>query len=226
MFLREAFGPLAAFLCGWTFILVIQAGLVAAVSIAFAKYLGVLWPAIGEDKFLWHNEDMGIGGVSVPIPWMNNESVPFFKPKMFAISTAHLVAVAVTVSLTFINTFGVEHGRWVQNLFTVAKTAGLALLIVLGLTVAANSEAIQQNTANVWDGIYSTESFKQVLKITPSTTLAIVMLLSGAMVGALFSADAWGNVTFIASEVKNPQHFVTQRFSARRSHGDSTFARE
>jgi basic amino acid/polyamine antiporter, APA family len=205
IFLREAFGPLAAFLCGWTFILVIQAGLIAAVSIAFAKYLGVLWSAIGEEQFLWQNDAWSTPEIAVPIPWMNYEPVPFFKPKMMAISTAHLIAVGVTVSLTFINTFGVEHGRWVQNLFTVAKTAGLALLIVLGLSVAANADAIQTNTANLWDGIWDTATFKQALRITPNTTLAVVMLLSGAMVGSLFSSDAWGNVTFIASEVKNPQ---------------------
>src|SRR6185503_1722864 len=98
VFLREAFGPLAAFLCGWTFILVIQAGLIAAVSIAFAKFFGVLWPAIGEDKYLWVNEQVGTGELAVEIPWMNYERVVFLKPKKLAISTAHLVAVAVTVS--------------------------------------------------------------------------------------------------------------------------------
>lgn len=205
VFLREAFGPLSAFLCGWTFFLVIQAGLIAAVSIAFAKYLGVLWPAIGEDQYLWHNVAIGTESLKVPIPWMDNHEEEFVKPKMMAISTAHLVAIAVSVSLTIINTFGVEQGRWVQNLFTVAKTAGLALLIILGLTVASNPDAIQQNTANLWDGITQTESYAQVFRVAPWAPLAVVMLLSGAMVGSLFSADAWGNVTFIASEVKNPQ---------------------
>jgi APA family basic amino acid/polyamine antiporter len=109
------------------------------------------------------------------------------------------------VSLTFINTFGVEQGRWVQNLFTVAKTAGLALLILLGLTVAINPDAIAQNSANVWDGITQTDSYQQVFRVAPWAPLAVVMLISGAMVGSLFSSDAWFNVTFIASEVKNPQ---------------------
>jgi APA family basic amino acid/polyamine antiporter len=79
------------------------------------------------------------------------------------------------------------------------------MLIIAGVTIAAHPEAIQQNLANVWGGITETDSYAKVFKFAPWQPLAIVLLLSGAMVGSLFSADAWNNVTFIAAEVKNPQ---------------------
>jgi basic amino acid/polyamine antiporter, APA family len=202
VFLREAYGPLSAFLYGWTFFLVIQTGFIAAVSIAFAKFLGVLAP--GLDQLHWENDQVGFDALKLSVPWMN-EPMVFLKAKMLGISAGQFVAVGVTVVLTIINSFGVEQGRLVQNTFTVAKTLGLALLIILGLSVAANPEALHLNLDNMWGGITHTDSFKQAAKIAPWTPLAVTLLLCGAMVGALFSADAWNNVTFIAAEVKNPQ---------------------
>ncbi len=204
VFLREAYGPLWAFLYGWTLFLVIQTGFIAAVSVAFAKFLGVLVPMLGtKQHFLWQNEQINID-FKLPVPWMD-EPMTFFKRTEFTISSGQLIAVVLTVALTIINTRGVEHGRLVQNVFTVAKGLGLALLIALGLSVAADADAIQQNLDNVWGGITQTTSFLKIAKFAPWTPLAVLFVLSGAMVGALFSADAWNNVTFIASEVKNPQ---------------------
>jgi APA family basic amino acid/polyamine antiporter len=180
VFLREAYGPLWGFLYGWTYFLVIQTGLIAAVSVAFAKYLGVLLPEPGT-------------------------AYPLLEYAGFEITSGQLVAVAVAVILAVVNSFGLEQGRWVQNVFTVAKTFGLALLIVLGLTVAANSSAIQQNFDNVWDGIIRTETFLATEGLVSWAPLTIVLVMSGAMVGPLFSADAWYNVTFIAHEVKDPR---------------------
>ena len=48
VFFREAYGPLFGFLFGWTMFLVVQTGTIAAVAVAFAKFLGVLWPAVSE----------------------------------------------------------------------------------------------------------------------------------------------------------------------------------
>ena len=203
VFLREAYGPLWAFLYGWTLFLVIQTGFIAAVSVAFAKFLGVLIPWLGTNHNLLEVKDLNIH-VQIPVAWMD-EPMTFFKRQEFTISSGQLVAVALTILLTVVNTRGVEQGRLVQNVFTVAKGLGLVLLIVLGLSVASNPDALHQNMDNVWAGITQTQSFTQVEKIAPWTPLAVTLVLSGAMVGALFSADAWNNVTFIASEVKNPQ---------------------
>jgi APA family basic amino acid/polyamine antiporter len=203
VFLREAYGPLWAFLYGWTAFLVIQSGFIAAVSVAFAKYLGVLVPALGTDAILWGVQDLNIH-VRYSVPWMD-EPLKFFEREAFTISAGQLVAVVVVIVLTVINCFGVEMGRWVQNVFTVAKTLGLLLLIVVGLTIAASADAILANQQNAWAGIQETREFVQVSKFAPITVAAVVLVLCGAMVGALFSSDAWNNVTFIAGEVKNPQ---------------------
>jgi APA family basic amino acid/polyamine antiporter len=202
VYLREAYGPLSAFLYGWTFFLVIQTGFIAAVSIAFAKFLAVLVPEL--DQWHWENEAIGFEALTIPVPWMD-EPMVFFKAKMLGITAGQFIAVAVAVVLTIVNSFGLEQGRWVQNILTVAKTLGLALLIIIGLTLAADAEAWRQNMDNVWGEITHTASFHEVAKFAPWTPLAIGLLFCGAMVGALFSSDAWNNVTFIAAEVKNPQ---------------------
>jgi APA family basic amino acid/polyamine antiporter len=204
VFLREAYGPLWGFLNGWTTFLVIQTGFIAAVGVAFAKFLGVLVPQLGTDYFLYTNVFDQPIVIAIDVRWMA-EPLVFFKRESFKVSSGQLVAVAVAVVLAVINSFGIEQGRWVQNLFTVSKMAGLALLIVLGLTVAAEADAIATNFTDIWAGITQTGTFSKVYAIAPWTPLAIVLLLSGAMVGSLFSADAWNNVTFVAGEVKNPQ---------------------
>ncbi len=178
VFLREAYGPLWAFLYGWTVFLVIQTGFIAAVAVIFARYLGVLLPALVTERPLWGN---------VPI------------------TSGQLVAVLLVALLTALNCLGVEFGRWVQNIFTVSKLLALAMLIVIGLTAAASPAAIAANRVDLWSGITETTAFAGVLRLVPITGLAMVMVLSGAMVGALFSSDAWNQVTYVAAEVKNPR---------------------
>ena len=107
VFLREAFGPLVGFLYGWTVLLVIQTGFNAAVSIAFAKFLGGVGLRVGENDIVW-----AAGG--------------------FTLSRAQLVAVAVIAVLTWVNSRGVEAGAFVQNLFTVLKVGAIALLVFIG----------------------------------------------------------------------------------------------
>jgi APA family basic amino acid/polyamine antiporter len=190
VYLREAYSPLWGFLYGWTLFLVIQTGTIAAVGVSFAKYLGVLVPELGTKR--------EAGAWVLPITGD------------FSISAGQGVAVVVVAFLTFLNCLGVQEGKLTQNIFTVAKTLALALLIVLGLTVAANSKAIEANTADLWGGAAQTERFfdvsKKVQTILPIGGLAIVLMVAGgSMVGSLFSADAWNNVTFTAGEVKNPR---------------------
>jgi APA family basic amino acid/polyamine antiporter len=204
VYLREAYSPLWGFLYGWTCFLVIQTGSIAAVGVAFAKYLGVLVPSLGTDNMLWEVKNLNID-LQVYVPWLG-EKVSFFKRDSFGISAGQFVAVAIIAFLTLLNCRGVQEGKVVQNLFTVAKTLALIVLIVVGLTVAANAQAIAANTADLWNGIYQTERFGDVSKLAAGLSgLAIVMVVGGAMVGSLFAADAWNNITFTAGEVKDPR---------------------
>jgi len=195
VYLREAYSPFWGFLYGWTLFLVIQTGTIAAVGVSFAKYLGVLAPELGTTNVL----------LSFPyrLPWMEQQAA-------FTISAGQCVAGVVVVFLTALNCLGVQEGKWTQNIFTVAKTLALALLIVLGLTVAANPKAIEINSADWWGAAFHTKRFHDVsddvekfVRIGPA--LIVLMVAGGSMVGSLFSADAWNNVTFTAGEVKNPR---------------------
>ena len=131
VYLREAFSPLWGFLYGWTLFLVIQTGTIAAVSVAFGRFLGVLWPAIAEDHYL-----------IAPIHFSTGYAV--------SLSTAQLVGVLLIALLTWTNTRGIDYGRIVQNVFTVAKTGALIALIVVGLLLGWNATAVTDNFGNFW----------------------------------------------------------------------------
>lgn len=184
VYLREAYGPLAGFLYGWTLFLVIQTGTIAAVAVAFAKFLGVLLPGLSETHVL------AAAG-------------------RFRLTPATLVAIGVLILLTWSNCTGLRTGKIVQNIFTTAKIAALAALIVAGLTLGANDTAIQANFSDWWSAtstVTTPAGGGGVKVVTASlTALGLLLALGTAMVGSLFSADAWNNVTFTAGEVKNPQ---------------------
>jgi len=203
VYLREAYSPLYGFLYGWTCFLVIQTGSIAAVGVVFAKYLGVVVPALGTDPDL--NAIYVHKGVNwrLSLPFMDQ---PFFEMKDFIITTGQLVAVGVIACLTALNCRGIQEGKIVQNVFTVAKTLALIALIIIGLTVVSSSEAMALNSADWWGGINSTSSFEKAGKLLPTLgILAALMVAGGAMVGSLFSADAWNNITFTAGEIRNPR---------------------
>ena len=204
VFLREAYSPLWGFLYGWTVFTVIQTGSIAAVGVAFAKFLGVLVPALGTTHVLlrWSNLDISW---SFPLPWMQ-EPLVFFQRQEFTISAGQLVGVVVVALLTWVNCRGVGAGKRVQNIFTVAKTAGLLGLILAGLTVAANMDVVRANLSDLWGAIRETPRFTTVERMVPlGTGMLILMVLGGSMVGSLFAADAWNNITFTAGEIKNPR---------------------
>ena len=203
VFLREAHGPLWGFLYGWTCFLVIQTGFIAAVSVGFAKFLGVFVPWLGTDSILWRWDEFHVD-IKVRVRWLD-EPLTFFKREAFTVSAGQVVAAGIVIFLSLVNCLGVQTGKWVQNIFTVAKTLALAMLIVLGLTLAANPDAIAQNETGVWDGITSTPRYQEVSRIVPVSWLVPILVLSGAMVGALFAADAWNQVTFTAAETRNPR---------------------
>ena len=166
VYLREAFGPLAGFLYGWTLFLVIQTGTIAAVAVAFAKFTGVFVPWVSAGNHL-----VGSGKVGL--------------------TTQQLVAIAVVVLLTAVNTRGIRTGAAVQNVFTFAKVASLAALVGFGFLLGRNGQAVEANFTDFWRHA--------------GWDFTSVRLVGVAMVGALFSSDAWNNVTFTAGEVRNPR---------------------
>lgn len=206
VYLREAYSPLWGFLYGWAVFLVIQTGSIAAVAVAFAKFLGVLVPRLGtgSEAQLYVYTFSQPFQLKLPLPWLN-EPLLILERTEFSITAGQLVAVAVVAFLSLLNCRGLREGKWVQNLFTIAKSAALLALIVVGLTVAASPEAINANLNNLWAGATETAKFEAVQKLVGGPPLLIVLMVAGgAMVGALFSADAWNNITFTAAEIQNP----------------------
>ncbi|HLW65120.1 MAG TPA: amino acid permease [Gemmataceae bacterium] len=215
IYLREAFGPLPGFLYGWTSFTVIQTGTIAAVGVAFAKFAGVFVPALGarDSSMSFDTDPAVIWGIhfshplviQLPLPWLK-ESLVVFKREEFTVLYGQVLAVVVILSLTAWNTFGVQQGKWLQNIFTVAKIGALAVLIIIGLTITWNSHAVERNFAHLWQGIEATERSNELRKTMPvGPELLAWMIVGGALVGALFSADAWHNVAFTAGEVRNPR---------------------
>jgi len=178
VFLRESMGPLMGFLYGWTLFLVIQTGTIAAVAVAFGRFLGVLIPSIGPERYGWFPRiDFAISGGTVEA----------------GLSPQRLVALVSIWVLTWINLRGVREGKLVQTTLTVVKTGALAALVLLGLTIGRNADAIAANFgAGRFVGSIPMDS-------------VLVLAFGAALVGSLFSSDAWNNVTFAAAEVKNPQ---------------------
>ncbi len=186
VYLREAFSPLWGFLYGWTFLLVIQTGTIAAVGVAFARFAGVLIPAISEDNYLI--DPMRLGDhYALSLSW------------------AQLVAVAMIALLTATNLCGVNWGKLVQNVFTVAKVGALFALIVLGLTLGRNAVAVDANLANFW-AAHPTSDVKSGLSAVTAFGLFAALCIS--QTGSLFSADAWNSVATIAGEIKQPRRNV------------------
>ena len=186
IFLREAYGPSIGFLYGWTLFLVIQTGTIAAVAIAFAKFLGVFVSAVTPDNYAIAPVSLGSGYA-------------------ISLSSEQLVAIALIVLLTWTNTRGLEVGKLVQNTFTFAKTAALAALIVIGLALGwgVNSAARSSEWWNSWANGWSPQIAQPGSTVVGG--LALTLLFGKAMVGPLFAQTAWTNVTFIGSEVRDPE---------------------
>ncbi len=183
VYLREAFGHMSGFLYGWALFLVIQTGTIAAVAIAFARFLGVVWPAISPKNLL---VDFGL----LALPGIGNLSL--------SLSTQQGVAILMVSLLTFTNITGLRTGKIIQDIFTITKVGALLGLIVLGLLLGRNPEAAI-HTSSFWTPLANGEI------IPPLTFIAVI---ATAMVGPLFASDAWNNITFTAGEVKNPQRNI------------------
>src|SRR5690349_20136759 len=173
VYLREAYNPFIGFLYGWSFFAVIQTGTIAAVGVAFSKFMAYKVPAVSEDIVLL---DLGF----------------------LRISPAQLVSMFVIVLLTYINSRGVQGGKAIQTTFTVTKLLSLFGLIVFGFFKMNGSVWEANWSADAWD----LHKLNADNSIEAYTTIAAIGAIAAAMVGSIFSSDAWNNVTFIAGEMK------------------------
>jgi APA family basic amino acid/polyamine antiporter len=178
VYLKESYNKLIAFLYGWSFFAVIQTGTIAAVGVAFSKFAFYIFPSLSEDLVLF-----SIGS--------------------FKISHAQGMSIIIIVLLTFINTRGIKTGKWIQTGFTLTKLLSLFGLIIFGF-LALKGDVWHANWSNAWSlrQLHTDGSF------TSYTTAAALGAIAAAMVGSIFSSDAWNNVTFIAGEMRNPKRNI------------------
>jgi APA family basic amino acid/polyamine antiporter len=197
VYLREAYSPLWGFLYGWTLFLVIQTGTIAAVAVGFARFLGVVWPAISPGTW-----------IVPPISISSGYAI--------SLSVQQLVALLLIAFLTLLNTRGLKLGKLIQNVFTSAKTLALAGLILAGIFFGRNALAIHANFSDVW-ALHDPQTIEPgagwLKSFIPSVTAAsgmfgLIIAFGVSQVGSLFSADAWNNITFTAGEVKNPRRDI------------------
>ncbi len=182
-YLREAYNPFIAFLYGWTLFLVIQTGTIAAVAVAFAKFTGVL------------------------IPWFSEKNI-LFSAAHFHITAAQILAIASVILLTYVNMRGLKEGKIVQNIFTFTKIIALLGFIILAFFIGRNASAIAVNFGSFWNASWTQIADGKIFSITPLSGWMLLSSIGVAMVGSLFSADAWNNITFTAGEVINPKRNI------------------
>lgn len=176
IYIQRAFGPLTSFVYGWTVFMVIQTGTIAAVAVAFTKYSAVFFPILNPENVL-----LALGSVKV--------------------SVGSLYAIASIILLTYINTRGIQSGKMIQNVFTIAKLIALFGLIAIGIGYGFKSGMLSHNFEDAWSASKTTSEGG----ISALGGVALLMALGVSMIGSLFSSDAWNNVTFIAGEIKNPK---------------------
>jgi basic amino acid/polyamine antiporter, APA family len=196
VYLKEAYNPLVGFLYGWSFFSVIQTGTIAAVGVAFSKYAAYILPVLSEDNHIVE--------IQTGVNSCGNQT-------HFTISAAQIMSIALIGLLTFTNTRGVKGAKWIQNIFTSTKLLALFGLIVAGF-VAFRPEVWHANWSDAWKATRST--LKDVcnpatgFNMIPISGAALFGGIAAAMVGSVFSSDAWNNVTFIAGEIKSPQRNI------------------
>ncbi len=203
IYLRESLGPLWGFLYGWTLFLVIQTGTIAAVCVAFGKFLGVFFPSVSTTHWLWHIAH--VPAIPVGPMVLGNMDI--------GVNTANLAGIVVAVLLAIVNVFGVRLGAIIQNVFTSAKALSLAALVVLGFTVGANSTAWNANFGPGLTAFWHNAGLSSLHPVQvgiggPIVLVNVFVIVAVVQVGSLFSADAWNNITFTAGEVKNPRRNI------------------
>lgn len=179
VYLREAYHPLVGFLFGWTTFLVIQCGSIAAVAVAFAKFSGVIVPWISDSNIL-----LLLGPVKV--------------------TSTMAVAIAMIAFLTWLNTKGIVTGKTVLNIFSSTKVIALLGFVLIGLLVTKTTDSWHINREVFWKA----SQIGPGNQIIPLSGFALIAAVGTALVGSLFSADAWYNVTYVSGEVINPKKVV------------------
>jgi APA family basic amino acid/polyamine antiporter len=203
VYLRESLGPLWGFLYGWTLFLVIQTGTIAAVCVAFGKFLGVFFPSISTTHWLWHIAH--VPAVQIGPMVLGNMEI--------GVNTANLVGIVVVLFLAVVNLFGVQLGALIQNIFTSAKAFSLAALVALAFTIGRNAIAWNDNFGAGLKQFWSDSGWHSLHPVQvgvggPIVLVNVLVILAVVQVGSLFSADAWNNITFTAGEVKNPRRNI------------------
>ncbi len=203
VYLRESLGPLWGFLYGWTLFLVIQTGTIAAVCVAFGKFLGVFFPGISTTHWLWHIAH--VPPIKVGPMVLGNMDI--------GVNTANLTGIVIVFFLAFVNMFGVKLGALIQNVFTSAKAISLAALVLLTLTIGRNATAMAANFGQGGVEFWKNAGWSAMHPVQvgiggPTVLVNLFVILAVVQVGSLFSADAWNNITFTAGEVKNPRRNI------------------
>jgi APA family basic amino acid/polyamine antiporter len=181
VYLRESYGPLVGFLYGWTLFTVIQTGTIAAVGVAFAKFSAVLFPSLSDAAF---------------------------RVGAFAPTGSQFLAIASIIVLTWVNSRGLHGGRLLQDVFTFSKTAALVGLILLGAAVGWQPEVWSANLEAFWDAGRAMVASDGTVGVETLSGIALLSAIGVAMVGSLFSSDAWNNITFAAGEVVDPKRTI------------------
>lgn len=187
VYLQKAYNPLVGFLFGWSFFSVIQTATIAAVAVAFSRFTAYLIPAVGENNILL---DFGI----------------------LKISAAQVMAIVLIVLLTYSNTRGVKEGKIIQNTFTSTKLIALFGLILVGFLFTKHSfwseNWVNAFAAQKWEVVKDASGAVVSQSWIPIGGTVLIGAMAAAMVGSIFSSDAWNNVTFIAGEIKNPKRNI------------------
>ena len=180
VYLKEAYGKLIGFLYGWSFFAVIQTGTIAAVGVAFSKFAAYLYQPLSEKNII-------------------------FEVGNFQLHAAQIVSIITIVLLTYINSRGVKNSKILQTILTIIKIVSLISLVIFGFALGAKTEIWNANWAEAWEvKSYATETNSWF----PIGGMALIAAVSAALVGSIFSSDAWNGVTFIAGEIKNPKKNV------------------
>lgn len=206
-FVTRIYGKRMGFVYGWAVFSVIQTGVIAAVAMAFAKHLGI---------FTWNHEKVVFSFVLFG--------------STFKLLAGQLIAIGSIFLLTMINSLGIQEGKWVQRIFTLAKLIALSALIMGGLYVLLGG-SLNGVKNYFWENMSSGASHfvpldelnplkpnvesiggTQLREVVPNwqslAGVGLLLAFASAMVGSLFSSDAWQGITFMSGEVENPSKTI------------------